>query len=198
MTSSSFPTGLRFANPMHSTDRNGYRLTVDPINCLPLNAKVEDVPTDASAVDYGAGGAVNRAGRVAFDVSLDEGKPFNVLEDLGGRRTYFADGDERYATKRAAVLNLARILLANDLATLPDGYTMDDLNKLKGFRWSPKAGCTMCPCSPAFMSPLLANKGVNWVYGTFKVKAGERVAKVLDLHYMQATEANPAVQSNLI
>ena len=79
---------------------------------------------------------------------------------------------------RKCLVNAARIAIANGLLRLPQGYTMDDLARLKGFKWSWKAGCSMCPCSPAFTCPLESctpegedrSDWCNWFDFSFKVK----------------------------
>lgn len=170
-------------------------LEIKPGNCLPLNAKVEDVPTSATASSAGKNTGVNRTNRVAFSIDLDDGTPFNPLASIAARRTFFVDGDERYETKRKALVNAARIALANGLCKMPAGYTLNDLNKLKGFRWSPKAGCLMCPCSPAFMSPLLVNRehDLNWLNFTFTVKMGEKVTTMVDVGVVEQLSVDPTL-----
>lgn len=161
--------------------RASYTLEVKPENCVPLNTKVEDVPYAASAYRYHSEMAgIARSGRVAFSIELheEENPKFNLLKNLASRRTFFADDDERLAVMRKCLVNAARIAIANGLLRLPKGYTMDDLARLKGFRWSWKAGCSMCPCSPAFTCPLETCAPVgecpsdwcNWFNFSFKVK----------------------------
>lgn len=179
--------GLPFEN-----ERRSKELEVNAANCLPTNSKVEDVPRNVYLSHSGSGSNVSKTNRVAFVVSLDDGTPFNVLASLASRRTYFVDGDERYETKRKALVNAARIAVANGVAKLPEGYTLDDLNNLKGFRWSPKAGCSMCPCSPAFMSPLVAVDN-NWVEAVFRVKQDETVATMLDMGVVEQLASDPTL-----
>lgn len=173
----------------------GFELEVKAANCLPLNAKVEDVPESASCYHAGKNTGVSRTNRVAFSIDLEDGTPFNPFAEIAARRTYFVDGDERYETKRRALVNAARLAVANGLCKLPGGYTLEDLNNLKGFRWSPKAGCSMCPCSPAFMSPLFVSRDhdVNWFNFSFKVKMGQGVATMLDKGVVEQLVADPTL-----
>lgn len=161
--------------------RARYTLAINPANCVPLNSKAEDVPYKASAYRYHSQeSGIARSGRVAISIDLDEEEnpKFDVLKNLAARRTFFADDDERLAVMRKCLVNAARIAIANGLLRLPKGYTMDDLHNLKGFRWSWKAGCSMCPCSPAFTCPLETcvpvgecdNNWCNWFNFSFKVK----------------------------
>lgn len=178
-----------------SKGKYGYELEIKASNCLPIDGKVESIPTKGYGSDYNGGNAA-RTGRVAFVISLDEKKHFNPLADIASRRTYFVDGDERYETMRKCLVNAARLAVANGVAKMPEGYTMDDLNKLKGFRWSPKAGCSMCPCSPAFMSPLLVdrrNLSLNWLEFVFAVKQDETVKTMLDVGVMEQLVADPTL-----
>lgn len=172
-------------------DRANYTLAIKSENCVPLNTKAEDAPYKASAYRYHSKDAgIARSGRVAFSIDLDEEEnpKFDVLKNLAARRTFFADDDERLAVMRKCLVNAARIAIANGLLRLPKGYSLDDLQKLKGFKWSWKAGCSMCPCSPAFTCPLESvtvdnergyGEYCNWFNFSFKVK--EPVHIVYDL-----------------
>lgn len=182
-----FALGLTPGIPTEGPGRN-FNLEVSPSVCLNTQGKLRDIPERVYAQNAGTKTAVGRTKRVAFVVSIYEGKPFDVATDLASRRTYFVDGDERYATMRTGLANLARVAVANGIAKMPEGYTLDDLNKLKGFRWSPNAGCSMCPCSPAFMSPLLVSRDydVNWVEGVFTLRENESVTTVVDKSVLRA------------
>lgn len=161
--------------------RAHYDLEIKSENSVPLNTKAEDTPYRASAYRYHSKNAgIYNSGRVAISISLDEEEnpKFNVLANLASRRTYFANDDERYAVMRKCLVNAARHAIANGLLRLPKGYSMDDLARLKGFKWSWKAGCSMCPCSPAFTCPLEtcvpegedSYNWCNWFNFSFKVK----------------------------
>ena len=175
--------GFTTSLPTRETgDRARYTLAIKPENCVPLNSKAEDVPYKASAYRYHSEmSGIHRSGRVAISIDLDEEEnpKFDVLKNLASRRTFFADDDERLAVMRKCLVNASRIAIANGLLRLPKGYTLDDLHALKGFRWSWKAGCSMCPCSPAFTCPLEAvqvengrgwHEYCNWFNFSFKVK----------------------------
>ena len=151
-------------------------LEINRLNCVPLNTKVEDAPYKASSHEYRSKNTgIYKSGRIAFSISLDEEEnpKFDVLKNLQARRTFFADDDERLSVMRKCLINASRIAIANGMLKLPDGYTMDDLHKLKGFKWSWKAGCSMCPCSPAFTTPLWRGENNtdrhNWFEFCFKV-----------------------------
>jgi hypothetical protein len=94
---------------------------------------------------------------LSFDIKRDEEEKFNVLENLMTRGTEFADGDERMEEYRRHLAAAMKMVIANGMATLPDGYTMADVEKAKGVRWAWKAGCK-CPCSPGFSTPLIPTK----------------------------------------
>jgi hypothetical protein len=94
---------------------------------------------------------------LSFDIKRDEQEKFNVLENLMTRGTEFADGDERMEEYRRHLAAAMKMVIANGMATLPDGYTMADVEKAKGVRWAWKAGCK-CPCSPGFSTPLIPTK----------------------------------------
>lgn len=175
-----FVTGVPSKN-----ERGTHTLEVNRLNCVPLNTKVEDAPYKASCHPYRSKNTgVYKSGRIAFSISLDEkeNQKFDVLKNLQARRTFFADDDERLSVMRKCLINASRIAIANGMVKLPNGYTMDDLHKLKGFKWSWKAGCSMCPCSPAFTTPLLRGENNtdrhNWFEFCFKVV--ERVNVVYD------------------
>jgi hypothetical protein len=172
----------------------GTQLEVNSSNCLATNSKLQDIPKSVHASCSTKGSGVSKTDRVAFMISIDDGVPFNPLTSLASRRTYFVDGDERYENKRKALVNAARIAVANGVALLPAGYSLDDLDNLKGFRWAPKAGCSMCPCSPAFMSPLLVNRRgerFNWIEGVFQVRDSEEVATILEISVLGQLEQDP-------
>jgi hypothetical protein len=94
---------------------------------------------------------------LSFDIKRDEQEKFNVLENLMTRGTEFDDGDERMEEYRRHLAAAMKMVIANGMATLPDGYTMADVEKAKGVRWAWKAGCK-CPCSPGFSTPLIPTK----------------------------------------
>ncbi len=94
---------------------------------------------------------------LSFDIKRDEQEKFNVLENLMTRGTEFADGDERMEEYRRHLAGAMKMVIANGMATLPEGYTMADVEKAKGVRWAWKAGCK-CPCSPGFSTPLIPTK----------------------------------------
>lgn len=188
------------------SDRADYTLEIKPENCVPLDTKAEDVPYEAHAYKYHSRHAgIARSGRVAISIHLHEEKhqKFNVLADLASRRTYLADDDERLAVMRKCLVNAARIAIANGILRLPEGYSMDDLHALKGFKWSWKAGCSMCPCSPAFTCPLEEvgikspkgyNEYCNWLSFSFKVKEPVHTvydfARIADSSLLKMVEQN--------
>ena len=132
---------------------------------------------------------------LSFDIKRDEQEKFNVLENLMTRGTEFDDGDERMEEYRRHLAAGMKMVIANGMATLPEGYTMADVEKAKGVRWAWKAGCS-CPCSPGFSTPLIptkyywrqstrrngrgrwsSNEAVNWVSILLILKPDASVAQ---------------------
>ena len=94
---------------------------------------------------------------ISFDIRKEADEKFNVLENLMTRGTESWDGDERFEEYRKHLAAGMKLAIANGMATLPEGYTMADVEKAKGVRWAQKAGCS-CPCSPGYSTPLIPTK----------------------------------------
>ncbi len=131
---------------------------------------------------------------ISFGIQKTEDEKFNVMENLMTRGSEMLEGDERMAEYRRHLAATMKQVIANGMATLPEGYTMADVEKAKGVRWAWKAGCS-CPCSPGFSTPLIPTKSywrsstrrngrgrwasyeaVNWVNATLVLKQGNSVA----------------------
>lgn len=131
---------------------------------------------------------------ISFGIQKTEDEKFNVGENLMTRGSEMLEGDERMEEYRRHLAATMKQVIANGMATLPDGYTMADVEKAKGVRWAWKAGCS-CPCSPAFSTPLIPTQSywrsstrrngrgrwasyeaINWVNATLVLKQGNSVA----------------------
>lgn len=119
-------------------------------------------------------------------------KDSTFLSRFAERGTEELEGDERLDEYRKHLATTAKHLLACGLAQLPDDYSMENLESLKGFRWNRKAGCA-CGCSPAFNTPLVVPRSgdrVSWCNVGLDPKQDESVAV---LNRMSQEEAYDAI-----
>jgi len=164
-----FKTGL----PPVAYEKVGtrYKLSVNKGMLSDNGSKTE--MTSISVYAPRRGGA--RTIRIAPSISS---KDSTFLSRFSERGTEELEGDERLAEYRKHLVSTAKHLLACGLAQLPDNYTMENLECLKGFRWNYKAGCR-CGCSPAFNTPLVViRRGdrVSWCNVGLDPKQDESVA----------------------
>lgn len=120
---------------------------------------------DVSAVSLGTN---EKSGFfIAFHIKRAAGEKFNLLENLMSRGTESMSGDERFAEYRKHLATVMKLALANGIAKLAPGVTMEDIEKAKNVRWARYAGCSMCPCSPAFSTKMLVYTGSpDWRRGS--------------------------------
>lgn len=104
---------------------------------------------------------------IAISIKRTAGEKFNLLENLMTRDTESMDGDERFKEYRKHLATAMKLALANGVAKLAPGVTMADIEKAKNVRWARYAGCSLCPCSPAFSTKMLIATGESsWRTGS--------------------------------
>lgn len=164
-----FKTGL---TPV-SYERNGTRLKL-AINKSLLSHN--DSKTEMTCITIYAPRRGNaRTIRIAPSIASPDS---TIISQYVERGTEELDGDERLAEYRKHLVATAKHLIASGLAQLPDDYSMENLESLKGFRWNYKAGCA-CGCSPAYNTPLLVVRNgdrASWCNVGLQLKADESLA----------------------
>jgi hypothetical protein len=174
-----FKTGL----PPVVVEQNGtrYKLAINKSLFTNNGSKTEMTSISVYAPRRGSARTIRIAPSIASPDST-------FLSRYAERGTEELEGDERLAEYRKHLVATAKHLLAGGLAQLPDDYTMENLESLKGFRWNYKAGCA-CGCSPAFNTPLLVPRSGNrasWCNVGLHPKPDEAVTVLLRMTQEQA------------
>lgn len=129
---------------------------------------VKDAKCDLTSASIGTN---DKAGFfISVSIKRTAGEKFNLLENLMTRDTESMDGDERFKEYRKHLATAMKLALANGIAKLAPGVTMEDIEKAKNVRWARYAGCSMCPCSPAFSTKMLIHTGeASWARGSRRI-----------------------------